>query len=529
MKTILLSLSAKQVHKTLAPWCLKSYTEANGWQSPITIIEMTANDLWQNVVAAVMAQQPDLLGISCYIWNIDMVRSVGAAIRLLAPRMTIILGGPEVSFETDLSNFPFADAIISGPGEELFLALLQNHGKPASPILRAQKHIPFAGLPSPYTDAYFASFEGKTFQTQLIYYESTRGCPFRCAYCLSSLSGGVEALPLERVFSDLSAFARRGSRCVKFVDRTFNADKRRAFAILSFVKDLETDCVFHFEAAPDLFDEALLTLLESMPVGRVQIEMGIQSVNSQTLLACSRKTDVPKALSAIARLSKANNVHTHVDLIAGLPHETLDTFKTAVNLCLAARPHALQLGFLKLLKGSSLRHDAEKYGMVYLDQAPYEALATHTLCYDDMQKLKAIEDVLDKYYNSGLFTRAVRFGMERLSADPFTFFERFAAYLGDTGRPKTSLKEAYRLLLDFLLSLGGGEEAKHFVKWDVLSHDPKGILPEGLSHLRDPATEMVWFQKNARVRIERFAFDGSVRVFDLNRQHPVTKEFIELQ
>ena len=524
MKVVLVAISAKHIHKTLAPWCLKAYAEDQGFQGKITVLEHTINDLAEKIVASVYKEKPDILGFSCYIWNIEMVKEVGAAVKKLLPDCRIILGGPEVSFEEDLSAFPFADGIISGAGEKVFFGILQNGGNPMRPVMADDNPPAFSALPSPYTKAYFDSLV----KSHLVYYETTRGCPFRCAYCLSALSGAVESLPLTRVFQELRAFADRNVRCVKFVDRTFNADKKRAYEILCFVRDLETETCFHFEAAPDLFDQPLLDVLDTLPPGRVQLEIGIQSVHEKTLAACSRKTDLKKAFETIRRISKGGRVHTHVDLVAGLPFETLESFIPAVNLCLHAEPHAVQLGFLKLLKGSRLRADQEKYGYLAFDGPPYELLKSDTLPYEAVLELKAVENLLDKYYNSGMFSRAVRYGMA-LFGGGYAFFAAFAAFLGEGAKPKTSLREAYRLLLIFLSKQGDEAMAKHLVKWDILAHDEKAVMPEGLERVRHRETEFHYLDRRGTVNIEYFAFDNTVRVFDLASRHPVTGELLLIE
>jgi Fe-S oxidoreductase len=524
MKAVLVAVSAKHIHKTLAPWCLKAYAEAEGFEGEIVISEHTINDLAEKMVASVYKEKPDVLGFSCYIWNIEMVSQVGAALKKLLPDCRVILGGPEVSFEEDLSAFPFADGIIAGAGEKVFFEILQNGGNPMMPVMADETPPAFCDLPSPYTREYFDSL----LKSHLVYYETTRGCPFRCAYCLSALSGAVESLPLERVFKELQAFADRNVRCVKFVDRTFNADKARALEILKFVGNLETETCFHFEVAPDLFDEKLLNALESLPPGRVQLEMGIQSVHEETLLACSRKTDVEKAFENILRISKSGRVHTHVDLIAGLPYETLESFIPAIDRCLEAEPHAVQLGFLKLLKGSKLRKEKEKYGYIAFDTPPYELMQSNTLSYDDMRELKAVEDLLDKYHNSGMFPRAVRYGMA-LFGGGYAFFKAFAAFLGDGAKPKTSLKEAYRLLLEFLCANGDAEYARHLVRWDILAHDEKAVMPEGLERERHKETEFRYRARRGEVSIEYFPYDNTVRVFESKNHHPVTGELLLIE
>lgn len=523
MKIVLCAIGARQIHKTLAPWCIKAYLEKTNLPFDTIVSEHSINDLPERIVASIYHEKPDVLGFSCYIWNIEIIQSVGTMLRKLLPDLVLVLGGPEVSFEKDMSHFPFANALISGEGEEAFAEIAKHVllGEQVHGIVKTSNPLPFSSLPSPYNADYFNSFTD--IAHQLVYYESTRGCPFRCAYCLSALSGTVQMLPETQVQHDLALFVQKGATCVKFVDRTFNADKERALNILRFIKELDTDCCFHFEVAPDLFDEEWFTFLKTMPVGRIQFEMGIQSLNEKTLRACCRQTATTKALHCIEALSKLSLFHIHVDLIAGLPFETLDTFKYAINRCLLAKPHMLQLGFLKLLKGSVLRQKQAQYGFISSNTPPYEVVASNTMPYDDMLILKHVEDVLDKYYNSGMFTNSVAFAMYTLFENPYAFLSAFSQHLGDTLYAKSSLRTAYSLLLTFLLENGGKDAAIHYITLDCLSHDPKALLPEGLHYQRDKQMEFqTAYQNNKQVRIAYFPYDHTTRVYQLNKRHPVT-------
>lgn len=526
MKIVLASLSARQIHKTLAPWCLKAYIDAQSGGDTAIVSEHSVNDPVNAIVEALYREHPDLVGFSCYIWNIEQVQKVAVTLKKLLPKCLIVLGGPEVSFEADGNAFPYADAIIAGAGEEALhrmIERLKERGHLERTLWRQEEVMPFARLPSPFTDAYFDSFAAGEIAQKLIYYESTRGCPFRCSYCLSGISPGVDALPLERVYQELALLSQKGARIIKFVDRTFNADKQRALEIFAFIGKLETDCTFHFEVAADLFDEALLEAVSKMPIGRVQFEAGIQSVNPQTLCEVHRKTDLDKAFSVIQRLVSFGNCHVHVDLIAGMPMETLDTFRKGINRCLMAKPHMLQLGFLKLLKGSKLREESINHGIVFADHPPYEVLLTDSMSYDDLICLSAMEALIDKYYNSGMFVNTLQYAMDHLFADAFTFFLNLAKYIGDGRKAKTTLKFAYTLLLDFLLANGGGEEARHLIKLDCLTFDSKGMLPDAVQAMRNKERERSLGLTHGRV--EFFPWDGLLRAFDYTSRHPITKAY----
>ncbi|MCL2866676.1 MAG: B12-binding domain-containing radical SAM protein [Clostridia bacterium] len=525
MKVVLVSINAKPVHFSLAPWCLKAHAETAGFSGEIRIIEKKINDPADQILAAIAEHLPDLVGFSVYIWNVACVREVGAAFRKLKPDARIILGGPEVSFQEDLTAYPFADAIIQGPGESAFSELLLAGGKPRASIL-SSSNVPFTDLPSPLTDAFFQTLSRQGSAGKIVYYESARGCPFRCSYCLSSLSESVQVLPLERVLEETGRLAVSGTRLVKFTDRTFNADPKRAARILQYILGLDTSCVFHFEVVPELLNDELMLILEAMPPGRVQLEAGIQSLHPRTLEAIGRVSDPERALHIMERVARRNNVHVHLDLIAGLPYETAESFQTAVDECLRAQPHTLQLGFLKLLKGSAVRRDRARFGLLAFDDAPYEVFQTDTLPYADIRRLKAAEEVIDRFYNTGLFTRSLRLSFDKLFPDAFAFLESFHSYLREAGKPRYALKEAYSLLYRFLILHGGGDEAAHCVKLDVLGHGERALLPPGIDALRDSSAEMAWMRSKARVRVERYTYDGLTRIYDLSRRHPVTGEYM---
>ncbi|MCL1901379.1 MAG: DUF4080 domain-containing protein [Firmicutes bacterium] len=530
MKTVIISICAKNIHKALAPWCLKSYCEDKGLFS-IGIIEVNVNDNINEIIGKIYKSKPDIAAFSCYIWNIDYVRKIGIVIKKLLPNIKIILGGPEVSFETDLCNYLFSDYIIRGAGEETFFELIydiQNN------IVR-NKIIDgicgdFNDFPSPYTDEYFESFKNNqipSIENRLIYYESSRGCPFCCSYCLSSAFDGVHCLFIERVKKDLLLLIDKGAKCIKFVDRTFNAKKARAKEILTFIYSLVTDCTFHFEAAADLFDKELLRIIEKMPAGRIQFEIGIQSTNQSTLSAIGRKTDTALALKNIKKLTSFSNCHIHVDLIAGLPEETVSSFSKAVNRCVNCKPHMLQLGFLKMLKGTKIREE-NNFGAVFSEFAPYEVYQTDTLTFDDIIKLKRIESIIERFYNGGMFDATINYAF-RLFKTPYAFFEKFSKYCGaDNLNYKVSVKNAYTALLNFLLPFGDKNEIEHNIKLDCLSFDSKGQLPDGIKPIRDKQAELklrTSIKKHTNFRIEFFEFESKHKLFVYENRHIITGKF----
>jgi radical SAM superfamily enzyme YgiQ (UPF0313 family) len=436
MKVLLLDLSAKHIHKSLAPWYLKAYSEQHAPHAEVIIKEHTVNDPLPSVLDTIYTIKPDVLGFSCYIWNIEVVQKAANAVRTLLPDCVIILGGPEVSFD---SQYPFADHVIQGAGEVAFVNLLNNF---------AGETPAFEDIPSPFTQNYFDSFAtGRmlSVQNQLVYYESSRGCPFSCSYCLSSATSGVQTLPLDRVFRELDLFASNGAKIVKLIDRTFNADQKRAAAILRHILSMQTGCAFHFEAAADLFDDELLAIIESMPPGRVQFEIGIQSINPQTLRAVGRATDLDAAMENIRKLVSFNNTRIHLDLIAGLPFETLDSFKGGADRCLSLRPHMLQLGVLKMLKGTKIRAECEKYGYFYNQHPPYQVFQSNSMSYDDILEIRRVGQVVDRFYNKGILASHTADGPY-----DYNFFLELARFFGPGGFRNLSEKNARGFLDDFI-------------------------------------------------------------------------------
>jgi len=519
MKTLLIAISAKNTHKTLAPWCLKAYCEKYCPNINVVIQEHTINDPISNIIDAIYATQPAVLGLSCYIWNIEIVAKISNIVRQLIPQCTIVLGGPEVSFETNFTNYPHANFIVQGAGEHPFAELLNelNSGNIIERKIISAQGTVFAELPTPHTQCYFNSFaEGRmaSISNQLVYYESSRGCPFSCSFCISSTTIGVQYLPLPQVLHDISLFVAESATCVKFVDRTFNANPVRATAILQHIQILNTNCTFHFEAAADLFNDELLDIIEQMPSGRIQFEIGIQSTNAVTLFAINRKTNLASALANIQKLVSFGNTHIHVDLIAGLPLETLETFKHGVNRCLVVRPHMLQLGVLKMLKGTKVLQESTAYSYSYNSYPPYQVFSNNTMSYDDLLEIKRVTEAVEKFYNTGMFTNSVEYAIQLFRGE-YEFFNAFSLFYEGTN-PKSSLKTAYTLMLNFLTIYGDENIAQHYIKLDCLTHDPKGQLPNAIIPHRNKPAEQEYKKNNksANIRIEYFPYDGTTRMFE---------------
>lgn len=534
MKVLLTSLSAKNIHKTLAPWCLKSYFDFVNQNPSITVdvCEYTINEPIDAIFDDIYMQKPNVLGFSCYIWNIEETQKVCTLIKQALPETIIVLGGPEVSFDAEKEgSYPFADYIMTGEGEKSFALLIADiyaNSRPKNRVIPPSP-VPLAKLPTPFTENYFASFaKGKmlSIKNQLAYYETSRGCPFSCAYCLSSAIEGVDFLPVERVKQEINLLLSHGATCIKFVDRTFNAKKTRAIEILNYIRSLDTTCTFHFEVAADLFDEEMLDVVQQMPLERVQFEIGIQSTNAQTLDAVCRKTNLQKVLSNIKMLTSFQNCHIHVDLIACLPHDTLETFSTAINDCIAVQPHMLQLGFLKLLKGSALRTQAKDFGCVYSPFSPYQTLKSQTMSIEDIIFLKEIERVIEKFYNSGIYQNTITYGIT-LFESPYYFFSTLASFCRGKNL-RISVKNSYILLLNFLLPYGEKELVEHVIKLDCFTYNTNTELPSNIPLLRDRDLEKVKlldFPKKTHIKIIHFPYDNTTRLFIYKKRHPITRAF----
>lgn len=441
---LLCALNSKFIHSCLAVYSLKKYATANGYpKEKITIKEFTINDTLDFILNGICSRQYDAIAFSVYIWNCEYVAKLCRIIKKISPGKTIILGGPEVSY---IENHPLfrnddIDFILRGEGEKNFLTLLTT-GEIKKEKLLALEDIPFS-----YDEENISLFENR-----IVYYETSRGCPFSCAYCLSSAEKGVRYLNLDRVKKELTFFAEHNVRQVKFVDRTFNADKKRAYFIWEFIIEnfSNKDMNFHFEIAADLLDDESVELLSTAPDGLIQLEIGIQSTNENTLNINCRKTDTEKVLSIISKLTANKNINIHTDLIAGLPGECLNDFRKSFNDVYALKSHQLQLGFLKLLHGTEMVHLSKKYDFVFSPFSPYEVLSNRDLTHDDILFLKKFEDVFEKIYNSERFILSLN-ELEKYFENAFEMFQKITEFFDEKNLSfvSVSTKEIYNLLHTF--------------------------------------------------------------------------------
>lgn len=487
MKIVISSLSSKYIHSSLAPWYLlagiREYSSfGDGLDSPMDVVvcEGTINEKVQTIYERIANENPDVVGISCYIWNIDMVYELTSLIHLGLPNCTIVLGGLEVSYNAPeiLEKHPEVDYVICGEGERPFAVLcdflfayksgadytvfLSEYGIATREEPNVTAHITEELPPAPFGKEYLAALNSR-----IAYIETSRGCPFRCAFCLSGRCGGVRFWPPERAKQEILLLANSSTKTVKFVDRTFNANRDRAYEIWKFIIDsrevtneIPNDVCFHFEVAGDLLDNKTLELLKSAPVGLIQLEIGLQSFNAETLDAINRKTNTQKLCKNIQTLISFGNMHIHIDLIAGLPKEDLESFKNSFNTAYKLKPHALQLGFLKLLHGADMREYPDEYPCIFSEKAPYEVISTPWLTADDIRVLKGVEDICDRICNSGRFVRTINYLDEACSTvKPFDFYDAFARYLNRVSGDEfsgvgVSLDKYTELFWDFLHEYG---------------------------------------------------------------------------
>lgn len=462
-KILLTAINAKYIHSNPAVYSLKKYAEDTG--ADIEIAEYTINQYVSDIVQSIYLKQPQVIAFSCYIWNRDHVGRVIEDIARVLPDTELWVGGPEVSYNAVafMEKYPEITGIMFGEGENIFKNLVHYYTQGTS-LLSEIKGIIYrnrengtvvsnppeplldlSGIPFPYDDA-------ELFQNKIVYYESSRGCPFSCSYCLSSIDKKLRFRNLELVKRELKFFIDNKIPQVKFVDRTFNCKKSHAMEIWKFILEQDNGITnFHFEISADLLDEEALDLLGRMRPGLVQFEIGVQSVNPVTIAEINRNMNIGRLKSAVEKINGFGNIHQHLDLIAGLPYEDLNSFKKSFNDVYAMRPEQLQLGFLKVLSGTGMELRADSYGLVYSSHPPYEVLYTKWLGYDEILTLKKIEHVVEIYYNSRQFTNTISY-LEHVFESPFEMYEQLAGHYSAAAPngEKHSRIARYDLLMEFI-------------------------------------------------------------------------------
>ncbi len=498
MKAVFCCLNSKYIHSSLAPWCLFAACKQKcAKEIELQVIEGTINEQEDAVSGRILAQKPDVVLFSCYIWNIKMTCSLCEKIRQCAPEVKIVVGGPEVSFHAHdiLSENPCIDFVSAGAGEvavaKLLNSLFFGQGtdipgisyRKENAIHEDSREAETDDSISPFCEEYLQSLNGR-----IAYMESSRGCPFRCAFCLSGRLGKVRYIGLDRVKSEMLLLANSGTKTVKFVDRTFNCHKQRSAEILGFILEnhgtkIPADVCFHFEIAADLLDEDLFAIIEKLPAGSVQFEVGIQSFNEKTLAAIHRKTDLEKVESNVKRLLSSGNCHVHTDLIAGLPMEDYNSFVAGFNRAYAMQPNMLQLGFLKILHGSDMAEHNELYPCNHCSEPPYEVIETPFISKEELQKLHIAENELERLYNSGRFRRTLSFVLSASGMTPFELFFNFGLYIKKNSLANgCSLDDYTNLAFAYFSSSDGVDKMtlRDCMVCDRMATNNSGRMPDSL-------------------------------------------------
>ena len=461
MRVLLIAVNAKYIHSNPAVYSLRAYAQAALGDQPevgIEIAEYTINQNTENILADIYRHRPDIAAFSCYIWNWNTIQELLPELPKLLPDTKLWLGGPEVSFHAEkiLAQYTQLTGIMVGEGEETFTQLVRFYHAPEGQL----QDIPGLVLPQGRTQPRELTDMGRLpflyedlgkFQNRIIYYESQRGCPFRCAYCLSAIDKSVRLRDIETVKKELQYFLDHKVSQVKFIDRTFNCNAAHALTIWRYLLENDNGVTnFHFEIAADLMTEDELEVLKQMRPGLIQLEIGVQSTNEQTLHAINRYMSLEHLRQVVDKIHSFHNIHQHLDLIAGLPYEDYDSFVTSFNDVYAMRPQQLQLGFLKVLKGSPIEEKAEEYGIVYNSRPPYEVLYSRWIPYDDVLRLKGIEEMVELYYNSCQFTHTLPV-LEKEFSSPFALYEALSQYYEEKGYYINTPARAYRyqVLLEF--------------------------------------------------------------------------------
>jgi anaerobic magnesium-protoporphyrin IX monomethyl ester cyclase len=463
MNVVVSTLNAKYIHTSLALRYLKSFCQKD---FTVDIAEYTIKDPVMNIVGDLYSRKPTVLGFSCYIWNIEESIQVISMIKKIMPELIIVLGGPEVSYDTEywMKRVPEVDFIVMGEGEETLHHLLTEiestrkyhfvygvaYRKGEQIIVNpGRPKLNLSDIPTPYR------FEEDAPQlaNRVVYFETSRGCPFSCQFCLSSIEVGVRYFDMERTKSDILYLIASGAKLIKFVDRTFNIKREYAMEIFEFLIANHQGCVFQFEITADIMRPEVLDFLsEHAPPDIFRFEIGVQSTNDKTNELVQRRQNFTKLSRTVEKIKSSGKIAQHLDLIAGLPEENYESFRKTFNDVFALGPEELQLGFLKMLRGTGMRNDAEKYGYVYMDHAPYEILGNDILPFSDLVRIKRVEDVLEKYWNAHRLDRTVSYLIEFEFESPFDFFQQFGDYWEGRGWQKIGhqLEDLFIRLQHFL-------------------------------------------------------------------------------
>ena len=539
MKILLAACNAKYIHSNLAVYDLQAY--ASDYADHIVLKEYTINQQKDDIMRDIYLEHPDVVCVSCYIWNLSFVKELMADLIKILPGADFWAGGPEVSYDAEkflTENSEFKGVMV-GEGEETFKELAGHYVEKNPQNLKNMTGICYrdgdqiihngwrqimdlSSIPFIYKDL-------SEFKNRIIYYESSRGCPFSCSYCLSSIDKKLRFRDTETVKKELQFFIDNKVPQVKFVDRTFNCKHDHAMAIWKYINEHDNGVTnFHFEISADLLREEELQEMSTMRPGLIQLEIGVQSTNPDTIKAIHRTMDFEKLKGIVDRIHSFGNIHQHLDLIAGLPYEDYDSFRYSFNDVYALKPQQLQLGFLKVLKGSHMMEMCREYGIVYKTQEPYEVLSTKWLDYDHVLKLKTVENMVEVYYNSGQFQNTLEY-LENFFQDAFSIYERLGSFYMEKGYGDVShtRMRRYEILLEFLEDVPeiSMDQVKDQMVYDLYLRENLKSRP-GFARDQKPFERQVWdFRKREKVaknaHVEVFA-DGTVLLFNYADRDPLT-------
>ena len=539
MKILLVACNAKYIHSNLAVYDLHAY--ASDYADHIVLKEYTINQQKDDIMRDIYLEHPDVVCVSCYIWNLSFVKELMADLIKILPGADFWAGGPEVSYDAEkflTENSEFKGVMV-GEGEETFKELAGHYVEKNPQNLKNMTGICYrdgdqiihngwrqimdlSSIPFIYKDL-------SEFKNRIIYYESSRGCPFSCSYCLSSIDKKLRFRDTETVKKELQFFIDNKVPQVKFVDRTFNCKHDHAMAIWKYINEHDNGVTnFHFEISADLLREEELQEMSTMRPGLIQLEIGVQSTNPDTIKAIHRTMDFEKLKGIVDRIHSFGNIHQHLDLIAGLPYEDYDSFRHSFNDVYALKPQQLQLGFLKVLKGSHMMEMCREYGIVYKTQEPYEVLSTKWLDYDHVLKLKTVENMVEVYYNSGQFQNTLEY-LENFFQDAFSIYERLGSFYMEKGYGDVShtRMRRYEILLEFLEDVPeiSMDQVKDQMVYDLYLRENLKSRP-GFARDQKPFERQVWdFRKREKVaknaHVEVFA-DGTVLLFNYADRDPLT-------
>lgn len=539
MKILLVACNAKYIHSNLAVYDLQAY--ASDYADHIVLKEYTINQQKDDIMRDIYLEHPDVVCVSCYIWNLSFVKELMADLIKILPGADFWAGGPEVSYDAEkflTENSEFKGVMV-GEGEETFKELAGYYVEKNPQNLKDMTGICYrdgdqiihngwrqimdlSSIPFIYKDL-------SEFKNRIIYYESSRGCPFSCGYCLSSIDKKLRFRDTETVKKELQFFIDNKVPQVKFVDRTFNCKHDHAMAIWKYINEHDNGVTnFHFEISADLLREEELQEMSTMRPGLIQLEIGVQSTNPDTIKAIHRTMDFEKLKGIVDRIHSFGNIHQHLDLIAGLPYEDYDSFRHSFNDVYALKPQQLQLGFLKVLKGSHMMEMCREYGIVYKTQEPYEVLSTKWLDYDHVLKLKTVENMVEVYYNSGQFQNTLEY-LENFFQDAFSIYERLGSFYMEKGYGDVShtRMRRYEILLEFLEDVPeiSMDQVKDQMVYDLYLRENLKSRP-GFARDQKPFERQVWdFRKREKVaknaHVEVFA-DGTVLLFNYADRDPLT-------